>query len=270
MVGEQKVTVRSRILGALLVFVGFYALAVIVLRWLGGVAPVQAWLAQFGIFSWLVFIFLSAGSLILAPLSGSSLYVVGRTVPVWNRYYRTADFTQPWLLRFFDQIRFFPVTGAELQRYREDVTYGRVKLDIHEETFHLGDYQQFLQDHAASIQAFKTQQQNAFHAERERWVAAGEFDRPDTEAATAPLEATEIPIPPGQVAVRAEVSGTVWQVVVTPQAVVHDGEKLMIIEAMKTEIAVLSPLDATVAQILCQPGQPVTAGQIVLLLIPAA
>ena len=56
---------------------------------------------------------------------------VGRTVPVWNRYYRTADFTQPWLLRFFDQIRFFPVTGAELQRYREDVIYGRVKLDIH-------------------------------------------------------------------------------------------------------------------------------------------
>ncbi|WAS05184.1 urea carboxylase [Gloeomargaritales cyanobacterium VI4D9] len=196
--------------------------------------------------------------------------LVGRTVPVWNRYYRTADFTQPWLLRFFDQIRFFPVTGAELQRYREDVTYGRVKLDIHEETFHLGDYQQFLQDHAASIQAFKTQQQNAFHAERERWVAAGEFDRPDTEAATAPLEATEIPIPPGQVAVRAEVSGTVWQVVVTPQAVVHAGEKLMIIEAMKTEIEVLSPLDATVAQILCQPGQAVTAGQIVLLLIPAA
>ncbi|WP_247217455.1 VTT domain-containing protein [Synechococcus sp. C9] len=80
MVGEPKVTVRSRILGALLVVVGFYALAVIVLRWLGGVAPVQAWLAQFGIFSWLVFIFLSAGSLILAPLSGSSLYVVGGTL----------------------------------------------------------------------------------------------------------------------------------------------------------------------------------------------
>jgi len=189
---------------------------------------------------------------------------------VWNRYYRTADFTQPWLLRFFDQIRFFPVTGAELERTREDVRYGRVKLDIHEETFHLGEYQRFLQEHADAMRAFKTQQQNAFQAERERWVAAGEFDRPDTEAVTAPLEPTEIPIPPGQVAVRAEVSGTVWQVVVTPQAQVQAGEKLMIIEAMKTEIAVLSPLDGTVAQILCQPGQAVTAGQIILLLIPAA
>lgn len=195
--------------------------------------------------------------------------LVGRTVPVWNRYYRTADFTQPWLLRFFDQIRFFPVTAAELQRYREDVIYGRVKLDIHEETFHLGEYQRFLQENADAIRAFKTQQQNAFQAERERWVAAGEFDRPDTEAVTVPLEPTEIPIPPGQVAVRAEVSGTVWQVVVHLQAVVRAGEKLVILEAMKTEIEVLSPTDGTVAQILCQPGQAVTAGQIILLLIPA-
>jgi len=51
--------------------------------------------------------------------------------------------------------------------------------------------------------------------------------------------------------------------------VVHDGEKLMIIEAMKTEIEVLSPMNGTVAQMLCQPGQAVTAGQIILLLIPA-
>ncbi|APB34835.1 hypothetical protein GlitD10_2498 [Gloeomargarita lithophora Alchichica-D10] len=69
-------TARFRILGAVLVIVGFYALAVLGLRWLG-IAPVQAWLAQFGMFSWLVFVALSAGSLILAPLSGSSLYVLG-------------------------------------------------------------------------------------------------------------------------------------------------------------------------------------------------
>ena len=33
---------------------------------------------------------------------------VGRTVQMWNRYRQTADFAdgKPWLLRFFDQIRF--------------------------------------------------------------------------------------------------------------------------------------------------------------------
>jgi pyruvate/2-oxoglutarate dehydrogenase complex dihydrolipoamide acyltransferase (E2) component len=39
---------------------------------------------------------------------------------------------------------------------------------------------------------------------------------------------------------------------------------------MKTEIEVLSPTDGTVAQILCQPGQVVIAGQMLLLLIPAS
>ena len=36
---------------------------------------------------------------------------VGRTLQMWNRYRRTAEFDgKPWLLRFFDQIRFFPVS----------------------------------------------------------------------------------------------------------------------------------------------------------------
>jgi urea carboxylase len=30
----------------------------------------------------------------------------GRTIPVWNRWRTTEDFQNPWLLRFFDQLRF--------------------------------------------------------------------------------------------------------------------------------------------------------------------
>ncbi|APB33973.1 urea carboxylase [Gloeomargarita lithophora Alchichica-D10] len=196
--------------------------------------------------------------------------LVGRTVPVWNRYYQTADFEQPWLLRFFDQIRFFPVTADELKHYREDVIYGRVKLEIHEQVFSLRQYQEFLQQNAESIHAFKTQQQNAFNAERERWAAAGEFDRPETDVFTTPETPTEIPIPPGHITIRAEVSGTVWQVVVNPPAQVNASAKVVIIEAMKTEIDVLAPGTGTVTQILCQPGQAVTAGQILGLFLPSA
>ncbi len=46
---------------------------------------------------------------------------VGRTVPIWNRYRQTTDFTKPWLLRFFDRIKYFPVSPAELLQYREDL-----------------------------------------------------------------------------------------------------------------------------------------------------
>ena len=43
---------------------------------------------------------------------------------------RRADFTagKPWLLRFFDQIRFYPVEAEELLQMREDFSHGRFQL----------------------------------------------------------------------------------------------------------------------------------------------
>src|SRR6185503_433676 len=47
---------------------------------------------------------------------------VGRTCQMWNTFRQTADFTEgrPWLLRFFDQIRFFPMDEKDLLEFRED------------------------------------------------------------------------------------------------------------------------------------------------------
>nr|BFE90757.1 hypothetical protein GCM10020185_12930 [Pseudomonas brassicacearum subsp. brassicacearum] len=46
---------------------------------------------------------------------------VGRTLQMWNRYRDVAAFDgKPWLLRFFDQIRFYPVSADELLRIRRD------------------------------------------------------------------------------------------------------------------------------------------------------
>jgi urea carboxylase len=97
---------------------------------------------------------------------------VGRTVPVWNRYKQTADFKDgnPWLLRFFDQIRFYPVSNTELTQLREDFIEGKFKLKIEETTFNLQDYQQFLHSIAEEATTFKTRQQAAFRAERDRWA----------------------------------------------------------------------------------------------------
>ncbi|HMW72084.1 MAG TPA: carboxyltransferase domain-containing protein, partial [Cellvibrionaceae bacterium] len=36
---------------------------------------------------------------------------VGRTLQMWNTYKTTPEFSQPWLLRFFDQIRFYEVSA---------------------------------------------------------------------------------------------------------------------------------------------------------------
>jgi urea carboxylase len=187
---------------------------------------------------------------------------VGRTVPVWNRYKQTEDFSQPWLLRFFDQIRFFPVSPAELLRYREDVIQGKVKLKIEEETFSLRQYCEFLQANASSIAAFKAKQQAAFAAERDRWVAAGEFTRQESLQQSDESPTPEIVLPDDLEAIVAHVSANVWQVLVKVGDRVASGDRLVILEAMKMEIAVLADSSGTITDVFCQPGQTVTVGQI--------
>jgi urea carboxylase len=45
---------------------------------------------------------------------------VGRTCQMWNSFHETPEFTpgHPWLLRFFDQIRFHPVSEKGLLDFR--------------------------------------------------------------------------------------------------------------------------------------------------------
>jgi urea carboxylase len=76
---------------------------------------------------------------------------------MWNRYRPTADFTdgKPWVLRFSDQIRFFPVTADELLQLREKFPLGRYRLKVEETVFRLQDYNRFLRENAASIAALK-------------------------------------------------------------------------------------------------------------------
>ena len=102
---------------------------------------------------------------------------VGRTVQVWNAGCAGPHFTEPWLLRTFDQLRWYPVEADELLEMR--ATQGRGELDIKMEdtVFRLGDYQRFLTENAADIAAFRAVQQDAFGAEREQWARDGELDR---------------------------------------------------------------------------------------------
>src|SRR5512138_141177 len=102
---------------------------------------------------------------------------VGRTIQMWNRHRQTADFGdgKPWLLRFFDQLRFYPVTADELLALREEFPRGRIKLRIEPTRLRLRDYQAFLRANADSIAAFKARQHAAFEVERERWRQNGQL-----------------------------------------------------------------------------------------------
>ena len=187
---------------------------------------------------------------------------VGRTVQVWNTFKETVDFQagKPWLLRFFDQIRFYPVSASELLKYREDFIHGRVQLDIQEEVFNLKKYNHFLNSIASEAAEFKSKQQAAFEAERERW-AADNLLVEDTDNAEFMPEAESFDVPPNSQVISAHVPANVWQVLVEKGEEIQEGNCLIILESMKMEIAITTPCSGTVIEVLCQQGQMVLAGQ---------
>ncbi|MFT3899210.1 MAG: 5-oxoprolinase/urea amidolyase family protein [Gordonia sp. (in: high G+C Gram-positive bacteria)] len=105
---------------------------------------------------------------------------VGRTTQVWNHRHPlpAPDFDpeHPWLLRFFDQIRWYPVSAEELLDMRADVAAGKgTSTRITDGTFSLSQHREFLDANAADIAATRAAMGAAHEEERRRWSAAGEF-----------------------------------------------------------------------------------------------
>jgi urea carboxylase len=186
---------------------------------------------------------------------------VGRTVQMWNTYRSTQEFDPgtPWLLRFFDQIKFFPVSAEELLEMRDAFPHGRYNLEIEHSDFSLKKYHEFLRQTATEAAEFKARQQAAFIAERERWAAAGqpEFVEPADEFPAS----SELDLPDGCEAVRSPMSASVWQISVEPGQRVGVGERIVILEAMKMEFVVVAPAAGVVEIVHCKRGGMVTAGQ---------
>jgi urea carboxylase len=189
---------------------------------------------------------------------------VGRTVPVWNRFRRTAAFTEPWLLRFFDQLQFFEVGASELLEWRRDLLTGKAELTIESSTLRLADHLQAVRDDETRIAAFRHRQQTAFGEERARWAAA--------EAAAPPPAAVvgrvEEPLPAGTVLVETTLLASVWKVLVEEGQRVTVGEAVVVLESMKMEMTVHAPAAGKVARVMVRPGQQVEPGEAMIAVVP--
>lgn len=183
---------------------------------------------------------------------------VGRTLQMWNRYRTTVEFKQPWLLNFFDQIRFYEVTSDELKQIRRDFPQGRYSLNIEESQFSLHDYEEFITNNAESIAQFTTQREHAFDEELARWHANGQFNYEQKEVAE---ESDESEIPEHAIRVDSSVSGSVWQTSVKVGQSVKAGDVLLVLESMKMEINITAPCAGKVTQVLKAEGARVQAGQ---------
>ncbi|MDF2639554.1 MAG: uca [Novosphingobium lindaniclasticum] len=191
----------------------------------------------------------------------------GRTIPVWNTYRQSPEgsggaFTEgkPWLLRFFDQIRFYPVSAEELTEWRREFPAGRRSIRIEPSEFRLADYRAYLAENAEGIAAFEARRQAAFDEERAEWQRRGEFDHAaDLAEADAP-PAAAIVLPEGSDLVEAPYGGSVTRLLVAAGDRIEAGDRIAVIEAMKMECSVESPGSGTVAALYMREGQSLQPG----------
>jgi urea carboxylase len=189
--------------------------------------------------------------------------LVGRTVQVWNTNRVTRTFVDgvPWALRFFDQIRFYPVTTEELQELRRDILHGAFDPRIEEAEFNLARHEAFLDSIHPGVAAFKERQTQAFNEERERWRVNGQLETASTLVEMPEAETSERVVPDGCEAVVAPMTASVFQVAAQPGQRVAAGDKLLVLDAMKIEMVIAAPVGGVVQEMLCQAGQMVSAGQ---------
>jgi urea carboxylase len=184
--------------------------------------------------------------------------LVGRTLPIWNKFKKNSMFgDKQWFLQFFDQIQFFPVTEDELTQWRADFEHGVVNIQIEDTEFDFAAYQQFLLDEKSSIDDFKTHQKAAFDLEASRWV-----DQPVQEQAQSTTQET---LDYGSAQpIHVAMTGNVWKIFVEADQQIKKGDTIAIIEAMKMELPVIAAHDGIVKAVVCRTGQTVCSGDAIL------
>ncbi|PPK49921.1 urea carboxylase [Marinobacter persicus] len=187
--------------------------------------------------------------------------LVGRTLPIWNKYLKNPQFAEgaPWLLRFFDQVCYYPVSEKELDEMRDQFRAGKLTIKIEEETFDLKSHQAFLDANADSISEFRKMQQAAYAEEVALWKEseAEELDR----LAKAPPKPDVSDLEQFGELISAEIAGNIWKCLVKPGDTVAEGDPLVIVEAMKMEFEVNATQSGKISALHVEAGKAVTPGE---------
>ncbi len=206
--------------------------------------------------------------------------LVGRSLPIWNTYGRCNaqhlfSKDKPWLLDMFDQIRFYSVTEEELEELRGQFRHGQLELKLDREQFSIRAYNEYLIQNRDEIVEYQTRQRGAsehMNMEEHYSLAKMQDDKvmPPNEtseyqndtANSGQLSQTDTKgLTEGHTAVSADLTGMVGEITVRMGAMVHTGDALLVICAMKMEYTMYSPIDGTVHSISVCNGDMVTTGQ---------
>ena len=210
--------------------------------------------------------------------------LVGRTLPIWNTFLKNSMFVEgkPWLLRFFDQIRFTPVTESELEILRSDFLEGRSSVTVTDEIFDLAEYNAFLLKIKPELDEFKVVQKAAFDCEVARWatedaslsLAMPAYVQANAAPSLSGAQTAQDPLfhtqaqPKGHVDAYAHISGKVWKIVANVGDRVEVNTPVVVLEAMKMELEIVAPIAGTIVAIFGYQGCMVKAGTELFSIVP--
>lgn len=192
--------------------------------------------------------------------------LVGRTLPIWNTFARAGPFTpdKPWLLRFFDQVRFFQVSEDELEDMRERFTSGRYNIQIDQVSFDLKAYNAMVARLEPEVEEIRARQRTAMaqqlQLEAESLKQLAETGEADGYKAEEDEEDDSVFDKPGLVKIVAPFSANVWEVRVEVGQQVAAGQTMMVLEAMKMESPVTAPVTGKVMVVRAKVSQVTAAG----------
>jgi len=66
--------------------------------------------------------------------------------------------------------------------------------------------------------------------------------------------------------VCSEVTGSIWKIRVAPGDQVDSGQELLVMESMKMEIPLFSPIGGTVAEVRVSEGDAVSEGEVLVVI----
>ena len=189
--------------------------------------------------------------------------LVGRTVPIWDKLTlgeHSGD--HPWLLSPFDQVEFYPVSEAEIDEFSEEMNAGKFKVDIIESVFNHTEYLEWIQEHTASIQEFQDSQGGEKMEEFNRLIQVSNTEL--EQNGTKPVE--DETFDETFELVYSEYSGRFWKSLVEVGDEVKQGQGLIVVEAMKTEMVVNAARAGKVLKIYHKNGDMVDAGDLVVVI----
>ena len=194
--------------------------------------------------------------------------LVGRTIPIWDKlslgeYTKKFNNGKPWLLTPFDQVSFYPVSEEELEVMVEDSKYGKFEVDIIESVFDHTKYLSWIQANSESIENFQKTQDGEKLDEFKRLIQVA---NEELSKSGSKIEENVEEYPEDAEMVYSEFSGRFWKSLINVGDEVKEGQGLVVIEAMKTEMVVNSTKSGKVLKVLHTNGDMVDSGDLVVVI----